>query len=1230
MTPANLVANVISRSEATRNLLNDNDLRFLADGRNDKILYFAGLIRVYYKGGIMVKLHIYAVIVFALLFITTAWTAIPGNINYQGKLTDPDGVAIDGTRQVAFAIYNVSAGGSALWSETHPAVNIDHGLFDVILGSITSFPASLDFSEPYWLEITVAGETLTPRQPFTSAPYAFRALTADSVGSVNVDNVTIEINASDQLQVKALGITNSHIADGTIRFNKLSPFAGAEGQILKIVSGTVQWAADDTGSGGAGGDNDWAYSSGSGLAGDIYHTGNVAVGGASPTVPLDVDGAADFSTVVDIHGTLHMNNQTIDEVYQVNHNSGLFNLYNAGGGATTIQAAGNLSLGTGSASDDDYIYFDNGAEYIVWDNSPGEFDFSDDVSINGNLYFPVGLSTIDFPTEGMRISPNWGMSNDIAIGNTSWSASVAILDMSVWSGDAMRLWGHLNMDEHEIYSINYINFDATKGSSGYGIRDNAGTVEYKHSGGSWTAIGGGAGQWEDAGTYKRVIGNDAVRAYESGGTYGLYSSIEGTAAIYGGNANRTGYLGWNQPCVGHPLSWTDAGVYGYVSAGSNYDAVYGVCEGGGSGVIGVAYNAAYAAVRGYHQSTSAGAMGIYGQGYHGVFGTSRAAGGAGVYGDPGSGTYAGYFNGDVHIEDELTIDINDNGWHFGPPMGWSSEINFGSNIANANLQIGSSLTREGLITFGGAYWYDQTGVAGDPTAPPYDAGNVFGMYPTSTGIRWFDGASWSTISGGGGGIGGSGSANRLAIWSDASNLTYDTDLEWDAANSRLYFGSVEYMQDVGANEIGFNADLEPSSDAGYNLGNSDMAWNHLYLDGYIYLNGSTGTAGQVLTSNGAADPTWQDPAGGGLWTDAGSYIHANENSDVRVYDSGSSYDIYVYKQDGTDGIYVYTISSEHGPDETAIYGRRSGTSSIDNGGTGWTESGIDCGVKGYSYWGNKYTAGVAGFNYCDYDSSCGVIGGNNYGDYYGMLGYRDDFDTQSYYAGYFRCDSNVRPGYAVDAYSFGTSSKCAIRGQSENSGYYTGWFWHDAGSGNPGLGTNADFDCFGTKSAVVPTGSYGYRKMYCEEATEIWFTDYGSAKLSNGRCIVELDPVFLQTVTIDNNNPVKVFIQMTDECPNGVYVKKGKTTFEVIEQNGGNSSASFDYRIVAKRRGFETRRLTHIEEPNMAGRYHAIAEEPTPNAPDGIRYPEPPKIDYEKINRENLEKIRAKKAESTD
>jgi hypothetical protein len=34
----------------------------------------------------------------------------------------------------------------------------------------------------------------------------------------------------------------------------------------------------------------------------------------------------------------------------------------------------------------------------------------------------------------------------------------------------------------------YLNFGTTAGSGGYGVRDNAGTIEFKNSGGSWASM----------------------------------------------------------------------------------------------------------------------------------------------------------------------------------------------------------------------------------------------------------------------------------------------------------------------------------------------------------------------------------------------------------------------------------------------------------------------------------------------------------------------------------------------------------------------------------------------------------------------------------------------------------------------------------------------------------------------------------------------------------------------
>jgi hypothetical protein len=78
--------------------------------------------------------------------------------------------------------------------------------------------------------------------------------------------------------------------------------------------------------------------------------------------------------------------------------------------------------------------------------------------------------------------------------------------------------------------------------------------------------------------------------------------------------------------------------------------------------------------------------------------------------------------------------------------------------------------------------------------------------------------------------------------------------------------------------------------------------------------------------------------------------------------------------------------------------------------------------------------------------------------------------------------------------------------------------------------------------------------------------DVGTARLQNGKAHVELDPLYLEAVLVDSEHPMRVFVQPTEEC-HGVYVKKHDRGFDVIELNGETSSASFDYRVLAQRRG---------------------------------------------------------------
>jgi hypothetical protein len=119
----------------------------------------------------------------------------------------------------------------------------------------------------------------------------------------------------------------------------------------------------------------------------------------------------------------------------------------------------------------------------------------------------------------------------------------------------------------------------------------------------------------------------------------------------------------------------------------------------------------------------------------------------------------------------------------------------------------------------------------------------------------------------------------------------------------------------------------------------------------------------------------------------------------------------------------------------------------------------------------------------------------------------------------------------------------------------------------------------GTKSAVVPS-SQGPIRLYSQESPEVWFEDFGEGRLINGQCQIALDPLFLETVTIDEQHPMKVFIQPNDNC-NGVFVQRGINSFTVIELQNGQSAAAFTYRLVAKRKGYENSRLEHEPEWNQ-------------------------------------------------
>jgi hypothetical protein len=113
----------------------------------------------------------------------------------------------------------------------------------------------------------------------------------------------------------------------------------------------------------------------------------------------------------------------------------------------------------------------------------------------------------------------------------------------------------------------------------------------------------------------------------------------------------------------------------------------------------------------------------------------------------------------------------------------------------------------------------------------------------------------------------------------------------------------------------------------------------------------------------------------------------------------------------------------------------------------------------------------------------------------------------------------------------------------------------------------------GAKSASVPT-TKGNQLVYCTESPELWFEDLGGGRLNNGSTHIALDEMFLETVLVNNEHKMRIFLQEEGES-NGLIVIKDADNkgFTVKEKNGGNSNIEFSYRIMAKRRFYQNQRF---------------------------------------------------------
>lgn len=179
-------------------------------------------------------IHAFAVLLIGLCFgLQVAAQSGANTLSIQGTLKKDNGRSVDdGNYPMTFKLYTSATGGTAIWTETQPAVRLVGGLYSVSLGSVT--PLTPAFDAPYWLGVTVGvDEEIQPRTPLTAAPYALSVLgtapayfgdvktsyqTADHAGWVLLDGRDkTTLSPLQQARATALGIgTNLPSDDGRV------------------------------------------------------------------------------------------------------------------------------------------------------------------------------------------------------------------------------------------------------------------------------------------------------------------------------------------------------------------------------------------------------------------------------------------------------------------------------------------------------------------------------------------------------------------------------------------------------------------------------------------------------------------------------------------------------------------------------------------------------------------------------------------------------------------------------------------------------------------------------------------------------------------------------------------------------------------------------------------------------------------------------------------------------
>ncbi|MFT7581327.1 MAG: hypothetical protein ACI9MR_003002 [Myxococcota bacterium] len=161
------------------------------------------------------KTLITATSVALLLIQGTAALATPTELAYSGTLTLDDGAAFNGDVAIEVALFDTAEATVPVWGPVlmSPFPIIDGG-FDLVLGTGSQPPLTDAMAaDCAFIEVTIDGVTMAPRQAMLPVAYAFRANDSDLLAGVSIDALVMGSEMAAYAKVADLGaaaLSNSY------------------------------------------------------------------------------------------------------------------------------------------------------------------------------------------------------------------------------------------------------------------------------------------------------------------------------------------------------------------------------------------------------------------------------------------------------------------------------------------------------------------------------------------------------------------------------------------------------------------------------------------------------------------------------------------------------------------------------------------------------------------------------------------------------------------------------------------------------------------------------------------------------------------------------------------------------------------------------------------------------------------------------------------------------------